>query len=75
MGPLYQLEKDGKLSGEGDVNGPGAEFIRGQMLKAGALLGNLWWTAWQQAGPDTYLKARIIERKDGRGPKQAAQKP
>ncbi len=60
--PLYQLEKDHLLSVPGD-NTKGREFISGQLLKGGQMLGNLWFSAWQQSVPDTYLKARLLDRK------------
>lgn len=58
---LYQMERDGKLSGDGGNGLKGVEFIQGQMLKAGQKLGDFWWCAYRQAGPDNYLKARLIE--------------
>jgi hypothetical protein len=27
------------------------------------MLGNLWLTAWQEAPPDTYLRAQLLARK------------
>jgi len=60
--PLYQLEKSGKLSGEGDVGLEGRPFLYGQLAKAGQMLGNLWFTAWQQAPVDNYLKAQLVRR-------------
>jgi hypothetical protein len=60
--PLYQMEKDGKLSGTGDVK-EGRAFLEGQILKAGQMLGDLWYSAWQQAPPDVFLKSRLTERK------------
>jgi hypothetical protein len=60
--PLYQLEKDGKLSGEGEKGLEGKAFLEGQLLKSGQLLGDLWFTAWQQAPPDMFLKAQLARR-------------
>ncbi len=61
--PLYQLDKDGKLSGEGEKGLEGKAFLEGQLLKSGQLLGDYWFTAWQQAPPDTFLKAVLAKRK------------
>lgn len=61
--PLYQLEKDGKLSGEGDKGKEGKAFLEAQILKAGQMLGNIWFSAWQQAPPDTFLKNQLARRK------------
>ena len=60
--PLYQLEKDGKLTGEGEKGLEGKAFLEGQLLKAGQLLGDLWYSAWQQAPPDTFLKGQLARR-------------
>jgi hypothetical protein len=49
--PLYQLEKEGKLSGEGE----GRAFLEGQLLKGGQMLGDIWYSAWEQAPADSYL--------------------
>ncbi|SPE59768.1 conserved exported hypothetical protein [Verrucomicrobia bacterium] len=60
--PLYQMEKDGKLSGEGETGHEGAAFLEGQLLKSGQLLGDIWYSAWQQAPPDTYLSRQLAQR-------------
>lgn len=64
--PLYQLEKDGKLSGEGEKGTEGKVFLEGQLIKAGQMLGDIWYSAWQQAPPDTYLKGQLAKRKSNR---------
>jgi hypothetical protein len=61
--PLYQMDKDGKLSGEGEKGLEGKAFLEGQLLKSGQLLGDIWFTAWEQAPPDTFLKAQLARRK------------
>jgi hypothetical protein len=63
--PLYQMEKAGKLSGEGEVGLQGKSFLTGQLVKGGQMLGNLWFTAWQQAPTDTFLKGQLAKRKLG----------
>ncbi len=61
--PLYQLEKEGKLSGDGTVGLEGKKFLQGQLLKAGEMLGDIWLTAWQTAAEDGYLKAQMVKRR------------
>lgn len=61
--PLYQLEKERKLSGEAERGGQGRDFLAGQLVAAGQMLGDLWYSAWQQAPPDAYLKSRLLQRK------------
>lgn len=61
--PLYQMEKEGKLSGEGENGLQGKAFLEGQLLKSGQLLADIWYSAWQQAGPDTYLERQLAHRK------------
>ena len=50
--PLYQLEKDGKLTGEGETGRQGKPFLETQLLKSAQFLGDVWFSAWQQAGPE-----------------------
>ena len=61
--PLYQMEKAGKLSGEGPVGLEGKPFLTKQLVVGGEMLGSLWLTAWQQAGPDNYLRSQLARRK------------
>ena len=61
--PLYQMEKAGKFSGEGDVGHEGKSFLTGQMVKGGQMLGDLWLTAWQQAPKDSFLAGQLSRRK------------
>jgi hypothetical protein len=68
--PLYELEKSGRLSGEGDKGLAGRGFLEGQIVKGGQMLGNLWLTAWLEAPVDTYLERQLKERAaDGRDTK------
>jgi hypothetical protein len=60
--PLYQMEKDGQLTGEGDKGKEGLPFLDGQLVKAGQMLGNLWLTAWLDAPEDTYLERQLQQR-------------
>jgi len=60
--PLYQMEKDGQLSGEGEKGRDGLTFLDGQLVKAGQMLGNLWLTAWLEAPEDSYLERQLQQR-------------
>lgn len=60
--PLYQLEKDGKLSDQGAAGAAGRAFLEAQLVKSGQLLGDLWFTAWQTAPEDTYLERELQQR-------------
>jgi len=61
--PLYRLEKDGKLSSKRELSQEAHDFLTGQLLTAGQLLGDVWLTAWQQAPPDTFLRTQLARRK------------
>jgi len=65
VGPLYELEKEGKLTGEGDKGLEGRAFLDGQLVKAGQMLGDIWYTAWLEAPEDVYLKRQLEMRKAG----------
>ena len=60
--PLYQMEKNGELSGEGDKGMQGVPFLDGQIVKGGQMLGNIWYTAWLEAPEDTYLERQLDQR-------------
>jgi hypothetical protein len=59
---LYQLEKEGKLFGEGEQGLAGRPFLEGQLIKGGQMLGNIWWTAWLHAPEDFYLRGQLEQR-------------
>jgi len=61
--PLFQLDQAGKLSGDGELGMQGRAFLEGQLTRSGQLLGDIWYSAWQQAPPDTYLKSQLARRK------------
>ena len=63
--PLYQLNKDGKLTPENPSSTEGRAFLDGQLVKGGQMLGDLWYSAWQQAAEDTYLVRQLKERQAG----------
>jgi len=80
--PLYQLDREGKLSDEfekidrtkphpGPVSDEGRAFIEGQLLKGGEMLASIWMTAWRTAPPDTYLRAQLIKRQLAAAPAAA----
>jgi len=62
--PLYQLEKDGKFSDQGNAGTEGRSFLEVQLLKSGQLLGDLWFTAWRTAPEDTYLERELKLRSE-----------
>jgi hypothetical protein len=57
--PLYAMDKDHKLAHDGEE---GKKFLEGQILKSGQLLGDIWFSAWQQAPTDKYLKDQLSRR-------------
>lgn len=59
--PLYILEKNNKLDGK-NPSDEGRQFLMNQFLAGGQMLGSLWYSAWQQSTPDTYLRARLLDR-------------
>jgi hypothetical protein len=69
--PLYQMEKEGKFTGEGETGLQGRAMLSSQLVKAGQMLGNLWLTAWQQVPPDKFLKDQLLKRKKGNGREKA----
>lgn len=64
--PLYRLHKEGKLSAEGERGRAGRAFLEAQLVRAGQWLGDLWFTAWQQASEDKYLIRKLKERAGAR---------
>jgi hypothetical protein len=60
--PLYQLDRDGKLSNQENRGAEGRAFLEGQLVKSGQLLGNLWLTAWLTAPEDTFLERELQRR-------------
>jgi hypothetical protein len=60
--PLYEMDKNGQLTGEGDKGMEALPFLNGQLVKAGQMLGNIWLTAWLEAPEDTYLERQLQQR-------------
>ncbi len=73
--PLYQLDQEGKLSGEGELGMQGRAFLEAQLIKSGQMLADIWYSAWQQAPPDTYLKSQLARRKLKDAPNHKPQTP
>ena len=61
--PLYQLEKAGQLKDGKTGGAQGREFIDGQLLRGGEMLGSLWLTAWRHATPDPFLQRQLLKRR------------
>ncbi len=57
------MEKEGKLTGDGEAGLQGKAFLDGQLIKGGQMLGDIWYSAWQQTPPDTFLKSHLARRK------------
>ena len=60
--PLYEMDKTGQFSGEGEKGMEALPFLNGQLVKAGQLLGNIWLTAWLEAPDDKYLATQLKQR-------------
>ncbi len=63
--PLYELDKEKKLSGTMPGSEEGRAFLEEQLLRGGELLSSLWLTASRNAQPDTYLRAQLLKRQAG----------
>jgi hypothetical protein len=55
------------LSGDGELGREGLGLLTEQLLKAGQFLGDIWYTAWEDAPPDTFLKNQLARRKASNG--------
>ena len=60
--PLYQLEKERKLQPENEKANEGRAFLETQLVRGGQMLGDLWFSAWQQATEDRYLTGELQKR-------------
>lgn len=61
--PLYRLDKEGKLTPENPSSARGREFLEARLVVGGQMLGDLWFSAWQQATEDKFLIRQLTERK------------
>jgi len=68
--PLYQLDQQRKLSADNADHQAGREFLEAQLVRGGQMLGDLWFSAWQQATEDKYLIRNLTERKTLKGEKK-----
>jgi len=60
---LYRLDKEKKLGSNREASKEGRAFLEDQVLQAAQFLGDIWFSAWQQAPPDKFLIDRLSERK------------
>lgn len=60
--PLYELEKEHKLNADDPNMKEGKAFLGDQLVRGGQMLGDLWFSAWQQAGEDRYLVDQLKQR-------------
>ncbi|MFT4688414.1 MAG: hypothetical protein ACJASX_003769 [Limisphaerales bacterium] len=65
--PLYEMDKDGRLSGEGENGMLGKPVLEKQIVAAAGLLADLWYTAYQLAPTDRYLTSQLNQRKLAEG--------
>ena len=72
--PLYQLEKEQKLTPENAQASEGRAFLEGQLVKGGQMLGDLWFSAWQQATEDKYLIGQLTARQAAQAEKNGEKK-
>jgi hypothetical protein len=68
--PLYVLEQEKKLTPENERAGEGRAFLEAQMVRGGQMLGDLWFSAWQQATEDRFLIRQLTERQAAAPPKK-----
>jgi hypothetical protein len=61
--PLYEMNKDGRLSGNGEKGMEAFPVLSNQIKVAAQLLGDLWLTAQQNAPVDNFLKNQLATRK------------
>jgi hypothetical protein len=60
--PLYRLDKEGKLTPENEASAQGRAFLEARLVAGGQMLGDLWFSAWQQTTEDKYLIRQLTER-------------
>lgn len=67
--PLYQMNKEGKLTPENPQAAEGRAFLEAQLVRGGQMLGDLWFSAWQQATEDKFL-IRVLKERQAAAQKQ-----
>ena len=61
--PFYEMEKEDRFKSAQATKDPiGREFIEGQLLRGGEMLGAIWLTAWVNATEDSYLTKQLAKR-------------
>ena len=75
--PLYEMNKDGRLSGNGEKGMEALPVLNKQIRLAAEMLADLWLTAYQNAPVDNFLKNQLARRqlqseaKGGKGEEKA----
>jgi len=67
--PLYEMDKNGQLTGTPGKGMDGVAFLDGQLVKGAQMLGNIWYTAWKEAPEDEYLERSLQQRAQAETPK------
>lgn len=71
---IYILDKAGKLSPDKPESKEGRAFLETQLLAGAKMLGDLWYTAYEDAGADTYLITQLEARKERQGTENRGRK-
>ena len=60
---LYELEQAGAFKAENAATSvEGRAFLVDRLVTGAQALADLWWMAWKHAGPDVYLRTRLLQR-------------
>lgn len=59
---VYQMNKDGKLRAENPDPREARAFLEERIVAGGQMLGDLWFSCWQQAAEDTHLIRDLKQR-------------
>ena len=62
---VYMMDRDGALSPDNPKGAEGKAFIEKQLVTGAQFLGDLWYSAWKNAPPDTFLRKELARRKGG----------
>jgi hypothetical protein len=68
--PLYKLEKERKLSPDNGQSAEGRAFLDTQLVRGGQMLGDIWFSCWQQATEDRYLITELKKRQAAKSDKK-----
>ena len=61
--PLYALEREGGLDATDVTESEGRKQLEEQIVRGAQMLGDLYYSAWINAPPDTFLMTRLVRRK------------